>query len=124
MQKTYAIEDVLTSAAAGYSYRIKAVMKDQSIVYSSSVLLKANQQADELSFYPNPAQHELNLYIGTSLKHAQAMIYDLSGAMLQQTVFTGNNLKLNISKLKPGTYYLYVQQKDGVAAKVHRFVKL
>ncbi|RXK62091.1 T9SS type A sorting domain-containing protein [Lacibacter luteus] len=120
----YAVEDILSAQGVGFNYRIKVIMKDHSIVYSSSVLIKANQLTDELNFYPNPAQHELNLYTGAPVKNAQAVIYDVSGAVLQQTTFSGSNLKMNISLLKPGTYYLYVQQKDAVAAKMYKFVKL
>ena len=98
--------------------------KDHSIAYSSSILVKTKQSDTELSFYPNPAQHELNLYTGIAMQNAQAAIYDISGAVLQQTSFSGNNLNMNISTLKPGAYYLKVQQKDGAVAKMHKFVKL
>lgn len=123
-KQVYSIEDVLSAQATGYNYRIRIMKKDHSIAYSSSILVKTKQSDSELSFYPNPAQHELNLYTGTAVKNAQAVIYDISGAVLQQTSFSGNNLSMNISTLKPGAYYLKVQQKDGSAAKMHKFVKL
>lgn len=120
----YSIEDILSHPGKDYNYRIRMMLKDHSVIYSSSVLIKINSSANELSFYPNPVQYELNLYAGTAVKNAQAVIYDLSGAVLQQIIFSGNNLKLNINALKPGTYYLHVQQKDGVATKIYKFVKL
>ena len=79
---------------------------------------------NEISFYPNPAQNELNYYTGTIAKNAQLAIYDVSGAVLLQTTFSGNNARINISLLKSGTYYLKVQQQDGSEAKLHKFVKL
>lgn len=125
MNKTvYSIEDILSVQAAGYNYRIRIMKKDHSIAYSSSILVKTKQPDSELSFYPNPAQNELTLYTGIAMQNAQAAIYDISGAVLQQTSFSGNNLNMNISTLKPGAYYLKVQQKDGAFAKMHKFVKL
>ncbi|QNA46408.1 T9SS type A sorting domain-containing protein [Lacibacter sediminis] len=125
MNKTvYSIEDVLSAQATGYNYRIRIMKKDHSVAYSSSILVKTKQTDSELSFYPNPAQHELNLYTGAAVKNAQAVIYDMSGAVLQQKNFSGNNLNMNVSTLKPGAYYLKVQQKDGGVAKMHKFVKL
>lgn len=120
----YAIEDRLSVQAAGYSYRIRVVMNDYSAVYSPSLVLKASQTAGVLRFYPNPARNELRLYTGTAFKDAKAIIYDLSGTVVQQTIFSGSELQLNIDLLKPGTYYLHVQAKAGEKKQVHKFVKL
>ncbi|MEJ8819114.1 T9SS type A sorting domain-containing protein [Lacibacter sp. H407] len=120
----YSIDDLLSAPAAGYNYRIRIVKKDNTGAYSSSILVKTKHMENEVSFYPNPAQNELNYYTGTTAKNAQLAIYDMSGAMMQQTMFSGNNVRLNISLLKSGTYYLKVQQQDGSEAKSHKFVKL
>ena len=120
----YSIEDILSAPATGYNYRIRIVKKDNTGAYSSSILVKTKHMENEVSFYPNPAQNELNYYTGTTAKNAQLAIYDMSGAMMQQTTFSGNNVRLNISLLKSGTYYLKVQQQDGSEAKLHKFVKL
>lgn len=120
----YSIDDLLSAPAAGYNYRIRIVKKDNTGAYSSSILVKTKHMENEVSFYPNPAQNELNYYTGTTAKNAQLAIYDMSGAMMQQTMFSGNNVRLNISLLKSGTYYLKVQEQDGSEAKLHKFVKL
>lgn len=120
----YSIDDLLSAPATGYNYRIRIVKKDNTGAYSSSILVKTKHMENEVSFYPNPAQNELNYYTGTTAKNAQLAIYDMSGAMMQQTIFSGNNVRLNISFLKSGTYYLKVQQQDGSEAKLHKFVKL
>lgn len=120
----YSIDDILSAPATGYNYRIRIVKKDNTGAYSSSILVKTKHMDNEISFYPNPAQNELNYYTGTTAKNAQLAIYDISGAVLQQSTFSGNNVRLNISLLKSGTYYLKVQQQDGSEAKLHKFVKL
>lgn len=120
----YTTEDILPATAMGYNYRIRIVKKDNTGAYSSSIVLKTKHMDNEVSFYPNPAQHELNYYTGTKAKNAQLAIYDISGAVLQQSTFSGNNVRLNISLLKAGTYYLKVQQQDGSEARLHKFVKL
>lgn len=120
----YSIEDILSAPATGYNYRIRIIKKDNTGAYSSSILVKTKQVDGEISFYPNPAQNELNFYTGTVANNAQLAIYDISGAVVQQTIFSGNTVKLNISLLKAGSYYLKVQHKDGSAAKLQKFVKL
>jgi len=120
----YSIDDILSAPGKAYNYRIRIVKKDNTGAYSTSILLKTKLQDNEISFYPNPAQNELNYYTGTTVKNAQVAIYDMSGAVVKQSTFSGNNMRLNISILKSGTYYLKVQQQDGSDAKMHKFVKL
>ena len=120
----YSIDDILTTGLSTYNYRIRLLKKDNTGAYSSSVQVKVKLEGDQVSFYPNPVQNELNFYMATTARNAQLAIYDIAGIIVQQTTFSGNNVRLNISSLKPGSYYLKVQQKDKSEVKLHKFVKL
>ena len=62
---------------------------------------------ENISIYPNPAKEELNLKFKKEDKYT-AQILNIQGKMLQQIIFNGSQIKMNISTLKAGIYILKI----------------
>jgi hypothetical protein len=73
-------------------------------------------QSDDLLIYPNPTKDMLNLKIGQALEgESQLSIFALSGVkVLNETISSGSgqNIKLNVSALKPGLYVVILRNGD------------
>jgi len=78
----------------------------------------AENTANNISIYPNPAQH--TLYIEASSKVEQVSIYDISGRMLKQTL--NHSTSIDVSNLASGIYLVKVKTAQGESMK--KIVKL
>jgi PKD repeat protein len=86
----------------------------------------ADQQAESISIYPNPASDILNIEIGSQIRgsvkisicnHLGQIVYNSS-----EIILTGcNPLKVDISNLTPGTYSLQLSNENDICKKV--FIK-
>ena len=64
-----------------------------------------------ISLYPNPANTWVNLTIDLpSAAHKEKVLYisDLGGKEVLSRIFTGNELKVSLAGIRPGTYLAYV----------------
>lgn len=75
--------------------------------------------------YPNPAANQLNLdleydsrWVGKTI-----LITNIQGQSILTVAITSKNLKIDISRLQPGVYFLAAKKGDGESIK-QRFVKL
>lgn len=73
-----------------------------------------------VKIYPNPTYNELNIF--TTNKIDFVKILDINGKIVLYEKNQDNNIKLNISKLKPGTYFITLE-KDKVIYKTAKFIK-
>lgn len=64
------------------------------------------------SIYPNPAGTYATVYCNSS-KVYKIEVFSLSGALQQTHAFTGDRLKLDVSKLERGTYFVRVNDETG-----------
>jgi hypothetical protein len=80
----------------------------------------------ELSIYPNPAAHQLNIIVKSGIQGTAVInILDISGRTIftdQTSVQTATPVSLDISNLKPGIYYLQIRGSKGQFSAI-RFVK-
>jgi alpha-amylase len=61
----------------------------------------------ELTLFPNPAAHEAKLEWASDTGHETTVqIVDLTGKVLQQSIFLGAYTELNLESLPPGVYFV------------------
>lgn len=82
-----------------------------------------NHAINKLAIYPNPAQDYVIIKGAEAIKGSkQVNINSIDGRTIQTTEFAdGDNVKINISNLVPGTYILNIMTEDGNA--VFRMMK-
>ena len=74
-----------------------------------------------VSVYPNPAQDFLNVK-GLELNNAQVQILDISGRIVNTSLFKVNNSTIDISSLSQGTYHL-VLYNNSEKVDIVKFLK-
>ena len=75
--------------------------------------------------FPNPANNELNLDLSYDIRWMGKTIFvtNLQGQMVMNLSITSKNLKIDISRLQAGMYFLAAKKDDGESMKM-RFIKL
>ena len=64
-----------------------------------------------VSVYPNPAQNFLNVK-GLELNNTEVQIFDISGRIVNASLFKVNNSTIDISSLAKGTYHLVLSNNS------------
>jgi hypothetical protein len=101
----------LASLSVSNFYRIKQEDLDGKSSYSWVRVLNATPE-NPVIVYPNPAKDVLNVLCSEQTV-TQAQIVDLSGRLIKNfNVRPGEN-KVDISSLKSGVYFIFVNQSDG-----------
>jgi hypothetical protein len=96
-------------------YRIKAVDRDSSTVYSSIIALGGSNGG--LSVYPNPARTGTTPQIGdNNLIGTPVRLLDISSRPVGESLITNMSQTIDVSRLPPGLYVL--QLSNGVSVKV------
>ena len=111
-------------------YRLKMESPDGAISYTASIPIFNKAIGFKIvSLTPNPVNNGiifLNFSADTSMKVA-VQITDISGANRKQInyqLYTGNNqFKIDISRLKRGSYVLFAKTNNGIL-KTEKFLKL
>jgi YD repeat-containing protein len=76
----------------------------------------------QITVYPNPTHGLLVVDIADSDRPAQALLYDISGALVGQWAVSSGSNTLDIGRLLPGIYIVHVVQGKE-SAKSWRIVK-
>lgn len=123
LQHDYTFSDITPANNLNY-YRLKQIDLDGRITYSGVEKLNfENILTKGLQVYPNPASDYIILPIGTLTAAGRYDIISSNGAKVAgNTINTNNsnsNLKITISNLANGIYYL--QYFDGQKSTVSRF---
>ena len=93
-------------------YRIKSIGLQGEIMYSKTVLLNCNTNADGIRIYPNPVKNNTIKIYGKNL--LQATVIDLDGRVIaDQKINNTNQFDCKINKLKTGIYLLKVTVENG-----------
>lgn len=80
-----------------------------------------NIKNEIFTFFPNPVKETLNLKLQQS--DAQIQLYNIQGkVVLERKHITQNEVKLNLSSLSNGTYFLKVRMIDG-STSVKKIIK-
>lgn len=125
---SFSIIDARSSLGTTY-YRLKIIRQNGSISYSSIVIITHHVSSvfNQVTVFPNPATHRLNLSIVTS-KNASARIavYNASGQRTfdrQIRLSAGyQTLSVPVSQYTPGIYLLTLDA-DGVSER-KKFIKI
>jgi len=81
-------------------------------MYSKTVLLNCNTNADGIRIYPNPVKNNTIKIYGKNL--LQATVIDLDGRVIaDQKINNTNQFDCKINKLKTGIYLLKVTVENG-----------
>ena len=108
-------------AGATNYYRLKMVDLDGSVEYSRIIQLKTDcRLEDKLHFFPNPISKYSNLLtvkFYSEAGEALLSISDISGTKLRAIRFRAedewNSIRLNISDLAPGLYFISLDNEKG-----------
>ncbi len=111
----------------GYSVQIKpnsVVITVTQNLNTTDIYKEENMEVKTtaLSVFPNPAANTLLINYPLKNTTAALRIFDATGNQVYQTtVNNGNNLKVNISRLIPGSYMLCIT--DGDKTETKKFIK-
>lgn len=86
-------------------YRLKMIDLDKTFTYSAVQKVTVGEKAN-IILYPNPADHMITLK-GVA-KYSKARVTDMAGLTLITSNINGDELTLDVSRLKPGMYLLQV----------------
>ncbi|MES2862621.1 MAG: T9SS type A sorting domain-containing protein [Bacteroidota bacterium] len=75
--------------------------------------------ANYFSIYPNPTSNELNINLKSAIEINSIQIYNTIGQLV--TVQTGNALKVDVSNLKTGNYFIKINTNEGFSTS--QFIK-
>ena len=103
---SYQYEDHPPVSGATTYYRIK-VIEPGNTLYSRVATVNDANSAKTARLYPQPAVNTLTLEMNqVKLLNTDALLADNLGRVLQKIKLTQSRQAINISTLKPGTYYL------------------
>lgn len=81
-----------------------------------------NNTVFAFTVYPNPANDVIQLLFSNENSIADASIFDVSGKLIKEIKFSGeNNEQISISDLAKGLYFIRIAHENGVA--IQKFVK-
>lgn len=97
------------------------VSKKEVILYGTAGVAAASaSDGNKLYVYPNPADTEINLHLGSDVKDPLLRIYDPTGKIVKEIFWqSANQMKVDVSSLPNGTYILYMGwENDFVITRV------
>ncbi|MDG1841350.1 MAG: PKD domain-containing protein [Crocinitomicaceae bacterium] len=83
-------------------------------VYPESVLQNTEETLDKFSIYPNPSGGILNLKLPFLNGEKEITIASIDGKVAQQFMANKKEIKLDLSPIKPGAYFIQI---DGYLTK-------
>ena len=114
-KSSYTLPDNYLPDVKTVFYRLKMVDIDGRSTYSKTISVKLNRRNRDITIYPNPAMNEINISLLQSLQTNRAIkITDIAGKeLLNQNVSIGqNNIKLKVSHLPAGKYFVFVLNNE------------
>ena len=104
-------------------YRLKQIDLNGKISYSKIIALNLNVPDAEPFLYPNPANKSININLGSSVGHADVLLYSLDMRLLRKLNLNivGLTSNIDISQLLPGVYFIQVNKNEKKV--LLRFVK-
>lgn len=74
-----------------------------------------------ITISPNPAHDQVNVTFAHALSSTPLQVFDMNGKMLMSKTVNGNNVKLDVTNLSPGTFLIKVN--DGQLLQSIKFIK-
>jgi plastocyanin len=91
-------------------YRCDVHSNMTGTVTVQDILSVEEKFAKSLTFYPNPASNELNIF--SLMKIDSYKMHNIAGQLVMQGVDDGNFSTLEVSSLQPGIYFVQVNSGD------------
>ena len=76
-----------------------------------------------LKISPNPVIEKLNISIPSGISKAQISVIDVSGKTILKQISNGSNSTIDVSKLSIGLYIIKVEEINGKAVFISKFIK-
>ena len=105
---SYSFTDNGLNTAVSY-YRIRQVDCDGRYAYSN--IVKVVNKSDAIKIYPNPANQFLVIELPAEETSAAVNIYSIDGKRAAALTVTGNQPRIDISKLPAGSYFINITSK-------------
>ena len=99
-----------TMTATNYEF----MMVDGTLTVSPVTSISENMNDSNCRIYPNPASDYVML---ENAENELVSIYDLTGNLVLKTKSTNNLIKLDVSKLTPGSYYILSKKNNILISK-------
>jgi len=84
-------------------------------------VVNIEEPTEELTVYPNPTHDFVN--VSASLNYETASVYNINGQLIKN-VSLGEEIRIDLSDLDGGTYFVKVSSSSGDVSDVMRIVKL
>lgn len=96
-------------------YRMLQTDIDGKKSYSNIVLINMDFSNASINVFPNPARGFANINLNNLPEKNNAItVFDITGkAVINLANVTGNTVRLNVSVIKPGTYFIKVHTENG-----------
>lgn len=127
--KEYAFKDALNNITKGIVYyRLKMVDIDGQFKYSSTRVIRLDEQTNQSSIaaYPNPAKNDLRITVPNSWQDQKVVfdLYNVNGQVVKHIVNSraGQTENLNVADIAEGLYIVKVTKGEETA--VQRIVKV
>ncbi len=88
---------------------------------NKAVSLIQSHSNTNLNIFPNPANSYININLNSQFLNTEISILDMNGSLVLEKNISSNNIQLNISKLKQGTYFVYVN--TGLYRTIKQIIK-
>lgn len=109
----------LNNAQSNSYYRVAAVRKDGSTIYSNVLYYSGNESM--VKVYPNPVKDVLHLEGLNTTSKTTLTVINAQGDIIKRISTNENNYNFNLSQLPRGTYNLQVE--EGNQSNTHQFIK-
>jgi hypothetical protein len=97
--------------------------KTYTIIYTQNTTSIEARKNGLYTLYPNPAGNFIQIeYPFTKGSSIKINIYNLTGQLLLQQDFSGENVRIDIGSLSPGLYFISLQEDTG-PGEVKTFIK-
>jgi len=97
--------------------------KTYTIIYTQNTTSIEARKNGLFTLYPNPAANFIQIeYPLTKGSNIKINIYNLTGQLLLQKDFSGENVRIDIGSLSPGLYFISLQEDTGTG-EVKTFIK-
>ena len=95
----------------------KKVIQSEAVSAKSNVIPTdiSNKELFQVKLFPNPTKDHLQIEI-SELEKSKLFIYDIKGALIQKTAFQ-KSVKIDLSFLSPGLYFLRIENSKGSIIK-------
>ena len=96
-----------------YSGGLQIYLQDNTTSLNNS----ANYYEKNVQVFPNPVSGDLIVHFRSDPESINYILYDLSGQIISADKLKGRYSSIDVSKISPGNYFLYLVFKDAVMTK-------